>query len=1036
MAPALVKRLFISLVVLATAFGPLSARAQTDEFSLENMPVDLTNQSGYIKINPLPLAYVSDIQTDISPSKIITGSFVATSGETAGLGDVQYELLLLQPLPKVDVNSFVIDDGAVYDRLVVKEPFSLLAKEQKTINFSYQPPQLPGGTYRLRVQLLTSNDRRLGWADTLVELTGEAAFATIETDAVLVQSVDPVTRQTNDTWDPLVGPNVAPATAMKLRLYATNTSGTELSGNIAIETQRLLMADEQLSIQTGESLLLAGRESKLLTVPIVAATEPGSYRAVVSLVTTGGERISGLGEFRYVVEGLSASIVSQVVASMPEKKGETAEIHFTVAGSADRVTPVNGVLELTLTNGQTQLGKVENTVTIPSANPVQGVANITLTDTRCGVPSITATLRTQAGKVLDTYTASYPSYEVKRCGLNAWFGDLRLLIAVGILAAIVIALILLTILRNRHTQTSVNTGSGTIVGLFLLLTLFGLGLFTSPQAEANGIQYVYHRDDPNNPNEQVRPELYVATPNHNAEITSLQVPYAARFSWISCDNAIAAGWLRVYMKATPGQVDWFEGHQWIQAPFAKYIEIPRTCSCDSRPRRTADLSGTLQLPDMPAGSTTTIWTSGNSQGSWRGGALIHDFTWLKFKPAVDLKVEKSGPAVAAAAELIKYTVRVTNTSTIAAQDVKVTDQLVAGFTFDSAQSSGECTLSGSVVTCTTPELAAGASKVFTVAARPSAAHQCGDPLANRASVSSSSSDPNPGNSNAETVAKFDCGLCRDGIDNDKDGKTDTQDEDCDGGTSQPPGGNTSTTPPGGTNPGGNNGGSGGTGGTTVAGVDAGITVSAPASVEQGSVINYSLGVKNHGSESALGVKVLVKVPPNLTFNAASSSSACSAQGANIECGLGTLSAGQSSPLAVVFTVGTSATCNSKVTTTATVTTTSEDKNTANNSATSNETTITCGQCRDAKDNDGDGKTDTADPACHTDNDIKKPFDPNRTTENDTQCTDTKDNDGDNLIDENDPGCHLDNDINKAYVPADNNESGAAPFDPGGFRVVE
>ncbi|MBI3256051.1 MAG: hypothetical protein HYZ63_03715, partial [Candidatus Andersenbacteria bacterium] len=582
------KRFLTSLAALATVLAPASSLAQADEFSLENMPAEFKNQAGYQKINPLPLAYVSDIQTNVSPSNIITGRFVATSGEAAGLGDIQYELLLLQPLPKVDANAFVIDDGAVYDRLVVKEPFSLLAKEKKTIPFTYQPPQLPGGTYRLRVQLLTSNDRRLGWGDSLIELTGDAAFATIETDAVLVQSVDPITRETKDTWDPMEGPNVAPATPLKLRLFATNTSATPLSGTVNIETQRILMADEQLTKQSGEAITLDALESAPLTVPITGATEPGSYRVLVSLVDSAGQRISGLGEFRYVVEGLSASIVSQVIAAMPEKKGQTAEVHFTVAGSADRVTPVNGVLEISLSNGQTQLGKVENTITIPSANPVQGVANISLADNRCGIPSITSTLRTREGKVLDTYTATYPSFESRGCGLNALFSNVRLLIIVGVLAALLIALVLLLALRNRHHKLPTNIGSGTIVGIFLLMALSVLGTYFGSPAEANGIQYVYHNDDPNNPNEQVRPELYIAYPMHNSEITSLQVPYAARFSWINCDNAIARGFMRVHMKGAPGQVDWFEGLPWI-APLEKYIEIPRTCKCDSRPRRTVDI---------------------------------------------------------------------------------------------------------------------------------------------------------------------------------------------------------------------------------------------------------------------------------------------------------------------------------------------------------------------------------------------------------------------------------------------------------------
>ncbi|MBI3255687.1 MAG: hypothetical protein HYZ63_01835 [Candidatus Andersenbacteria bacterium] len=978
---------FVSILTSAALLVvPSVAAAQADEFSRENMPAELADQSSYRKINPLPLAYVSDIQTSLSPNGIVTGSFVATSAEQGGLGDLQYELLLLQPLPQAEVNSFIINDGVVYDRLLVKEPFALSAKEKKTISFTYQPPALGAGTYRLRVQLLTSNDRKLGWNDAAVHLTAEGVFALLETDSVLVQSIDPITRVAQDTWEPLEGPNVAAQEPITLKLFATNAGIAPLTGTLNIETERILMAEDKLTQKTGEAITLAAKESKDIRIPITAASEPGAYRVLVSLHGSNGQRISSIGEFRYVVEGASASIVSQTAVSLPEKKGQTAEVHFTVAGSADRVTPINGVLEVSLKDEHGELGNVRNTISIPSALPVQGVANISLVKNRCGTPSITSTLRTQDGQILDTYTASYPGLKSNACGAAALLSNPALMIAIAVLVAAVIITLLVMAIRGRGRST---------VALVVVMGVVAAGLYLSQIAEANGIQYVYHQDDPNNPNEQVRPELYIAYPMHNSEITSLQVPYAARFSWINCDNAIARGFMRVHIKGAPGQVDWFEGLPWI-APLEKYIEIPRTCKCDSRPRRTVDISGTLQLPDMPAGLTTTLWTYGSSQGSWRGGALIHDFTWLTFKPDIDLKVEMAGPAQAAAGEQVTYVATLANLSTFMADDVKGSVQMADGFVFDPANSSGGCQASGATIECNVGGVLAGTTRTFSVAGRYGATSQCGATLKNTVDLSSSSRDPNPANNRAEAVTAFSC----------------TQiPPDGPGGDPNPP------VPP-------------------VPGVDAGITVAAPATVEQGSVLNYSLGVKNFGSEKALGTKVAVTIPPNFTFNTASSSGACTVQGSRVECNLETLSAGQSTPLAVAFTVGSAATCNSKATATATITTTSEDKNTANNSATSNETTITCGQCRDGKDNDGDGKTDDADPACHVNNDINKPYDPTRTTENDTQCTDGKDNDNDTFVDADDAGCHQDNDLNKPYNPADDNEKVTTQFDPGGFRVVE
>lgn len=224
--------------------------------------------------------------------------------------------------------------------------------------------------------------------------------------------------------------------------------------------------------------------------------------------------------------------------------------------------------------------------------------------------------------------------------------------------------------------------------------------------------------------------------------------------------------------------------------------------------------------------------------------------------------------------------------------------------------------------------------------------------------------------------------------------------------------------------------------TTLSGADVSVTISAPTTVEKGSLLNYSVTVKNIGSDLAAQVKAVVPIPTGLAFHEASSSSACSNVGTNVECSLGTLNSGQLTPLAVVLTVGETATCNANISTIATVSTASTDTDTANNVATSNETKVTCGECRDAADNDADTKIDSDDPACHENYDINQPYNLNRPSEKDTQCIDGQDNDGDDLIDANDPGCHVGNDISKEYVPADNTESGAAPFDPGGFKVVE
>jgi LPXTG-motif cell wall-anchored protein len=118
------------------------------------------------------------------------------------------------------------------------------------------------------------------------------------------------------------------------------------------------------------------------------------------------------------------------------------------------------------------------------------------------------------------------------------------------------------------------------------------------------------------------------------------------------------------------------------------------------------------------------------------------------------------------------------------------------------------------------------------------------------------------------------------------------------------------------------------------------------------------------------------------------------------------------------------------------------------------------QCSDGVDNDNDGKIDSGDPGCHTDNNANNPssFNPADNDETDNggnagsggngnnngngnngngnngnngsgngapQCSDGVDNDGDGVIDSADPGCHSDGNANNpnSFNPNDNSEGG-------------
>jgi len=113
--------------------------------------------------------------------------------------------------------------------------------------------------------------------------------------------------------------------------------------------------------------------------------------------------------------------------------------------------------------------------------------------------------------------------------------------------------------------------------------------------------------------------------------------------------------------------------------------------------------------------------------------------------AVDLAIEKSGPAQVAEGDAVTYTLKVTNNGPNDSTGYTVTDALPASL--QNASASSGCTINGLTVTCTGGILAVGASNTFTIegTAGPGTTS-----LVNTARVTGNAPDPNAGN-NTDTL---------------------------------------------------------------------------------------------------------------------------------------------------------------------------------------------------------------------------------------------------------------------------------------------
>jgi uncharacterized repeat protein (TIGR01451 family) len=235
------------------------------------------------------------------------------------------------------------------------------------------------------------------------------------------------------------------------------------------------------------------------------------------------------------------------------------------------------------------------------------------------------------------------------------------------------------------------------------------------------------------------------------------------------------------------------------------------------------------------------------------------------------KTDSSDPVVAGT--WFSYNLSIRNNGPSNASGVRASDQLPAGLTFRSSDSSSQCSAVGQQVICTVGNLSANGTENRTIAVD-AAAWLAEGPVSNTASVSGDQTDPVAGNNS----------------------------------------GSQST--------------------TIHRQADLGVSLSDSADpVGIGGAFTYHVTVTNNGPSDASGVSVSDTLPAELSFKLSGSSSECLAVGQQVTCTVGNLAAGHGVVLAVAVDVDDALADGTLLSNTVIVSANETDPNGGNNSAT-------------------------------------------------------------------------------------------------------
>jgi uncharacterized repeat protein (TIGR01451 family) len=161
--------------------------------------------------------------------------------------------------------------------------------------------------------------------------------------------------------------------------------------------------------------------------------------------------------------------------------------------------------------------------------------------------------------------------------------------------------------------------------------------------------------------------------------------------------------------------------------------------------------------DTPGSTITNTAKVGSSTFDPNSGNNSSTVMTTVTAAQADLSVTKSGPMTVTAGTNLTYTITVKDNGPSDAQGVSLTDMVPSGTTFVSEkQTSGPMFMvsnpppgsSGGTVSGTISQLSSGASATFVVVVNANASDLSGSTISNTATVSTTTTDPTPGNNSA------------------------------------------------------------------------------------------------------------------------------------------------------------------------------------------------------------------------------------------------------------------------------------------------
>lgn len=761
-----------------------------------------------------PLVYVMSVSDVTVTDGKMRGTAEVMNADALGVADIGYRIEIVGK----EVDAFG-ESLSTYWRGERVQIGALAPQERKTVAFSVPAPALPGGSYLVRVQIITSQGRPYGWGDVPFTFDGDVGVALRATGIVMEQ-------YGTDVLDPLSGPNIDSATPFTItaiiRDVPRNMTVVPVLHMFDFDAVRDADGDVQF-----EPVQLKKGQNKTLSYVVTSRQTPGVTMA--SLILTDpqtGKQLSPLADYRWVIRGQSAHVMAIRSEQLGQKAGDELKFRVDMVGSPDAETVVSGTIALSIHDDNGTAATLVAPFTDLKDGIVSGDVTLELTRDLRGKTRIESVLRNADGAVLHTYTVPLEFSEEGEALLAAStifpvFSAAGSALAVGGTAALL--LMILMIVRNRRSfpqlvplfnadgRARLLVRSKTALSILLMIGMLMPSVLPAYAATSNGIEVhtalYWHIG--------TGVELFINEPKHNQPAGTYSmnsVPFQYRLRYGVCFNVHPQAYVmaRYDKNGTQCQSDTNGTNAfWVDTGYRKQFRdmncdggsvSGRRCLVEVGDSTTLNLSQVLTTAKTVTLQVYAKWIYNGDKYpitdfSPTGAGIIASHSegyhvvniCLNLKScgngAIDVageecddgnmtsgdgcsnicKNEKADVEIRKTAskssvvkgESFTYSLTAMNRGPDVAKSVVIQDPLPADVTFLGA-SSPDCGLSGNTVTCNAGDLANGVSKTYTVTVQTSGAMACPGTIPNTASVSSATQDTVPGNNTASVTTNVTC----------------------------------------------------------------------------------------------------------------------------------------------------------------------------------------------------------------------------------------------------------------------------------------